>query len=58
LHPTAVEICLGQYVPAGVKLGVLQWCNDTPPVVLKGGDLSDLDQLIWQVWPVLADPVL
>jgi hypothetical protein len=65
LHPTAVEICLGQYVPTGVKLGVLQWPNDTPPVLRKGCDLwsrwgklidgvCDLDQLTWEVWTVLA----
>jgi len=66
LHPTAVEICLGQYVPTGVKLRVLQWRNDTPPMVLKGCDLwsrwgksidgvRDLDQLTWEVWTVFVE---
>ncbi|TFY90807.1 hypothetical protein DYL59_07440 [Pseudomonas kairouanensis] len=52
MHPTAVEICLGQYMPDGVKLKVLQWRHDTPPMMLNGGDLYDLDQLNWQVWSV------
>jgi hypothetical protein len=60
-----VEICLGQYVPTGVKLRVLQWPNDTPPMRCKGCDLwsrwgksidgvRDLDQLTWEVWTVLV----
>jgi hypothetical protein len=60
-----VEICLGQYVPTGVKIGVLQWPNDTPRIPFDGCDLwsrwgksidgvRDLDQLTCEVWTVFA----